>query len=298
MPNKSGEIKVNRSSIYDDLRAINSMDLTRNEIKVLICYRLEMDEASRQVRGKSQDELHEKCGLSKQKFSEASGSLQRRGLIVVQRFRNAPQTITVLALEMHEQPTLSGISANQEVLNSGYPDIGETGTPRKGDSGTPRKGGYEIYTAPVSAPKSAPERAHADELARQAYLAGRALKDGKVAKSARAIHEAIGELDGSRGLDYRDGLLTVTGEALETLERQFPRVDIAAVANKAAPDLRKSRPTYADCMAVLRKWAQYEIDFRRNRGSKGGEVIPFAVSPDTVRYAKPDFSEDVGVARA
>lgn len=148
-----GKIKAVCGFIYDDLRAIMGLDLNRNEIKVLITYRIEMDEATRQVRGKSQDVLRAKCGLSEQQFSSASGSLQRRGLIQVQRHRNAPQTVIIGALPMHEQP-LNPVapeirsSVNQEHGNSGNrnPETPETGTPENPVD--------DIYTAPVSAQES------------------------------------------------------------------------------------------------------------------------------------------------
>jgi hypothetical protein len=139
----------------------------------------------------------------------------------------------------------------------------------------------------------------ADRLARQAYLNGQALKGGLVAKSARAGGRTKGELDGSKGIRFADGELTVDDETAARLRDAFPGVDVAAVCDKAGPEVaRMSYPTRDCAFTVLRKWARCEAQNAARGKPARGEVIPFAVSPDTVRYAKPDFSEDVGVARA
>lgn len=279
-----GKIKAT-SSIFDDMRAIVAMDLSRNEAKVLSVYRLEMDEASRQVRGKSQDQLRELCGLSEQQFSSASGSLQRRGVVTARRMRNQPQIITVEPLEIpaevHEQPCLFVV-----------PKIGNSGNrnPENPETGSPETSGDDTKSAPESAPAKTTE---ADELARQAYLAGLAIKAGKAAKSARSIQRTKGELDGSRGITLIDGKLTVVNGSAATLAEEFPGIDLTAVCNRAAPDLSKtSYPSYGDAMAVLRKWAQIVVGDKAS-GRFGGQRnvhpadIPHVVASDTIRYAKP-----------
>lgn len=284
----SGKIKA-RASIFDDMRAIVAMDLSRNEAKVLSVYRLEMDEESRQVRGKSQDQLRELCGLSEQQFSSASGSLQRRGIVTARRMRNQPQIITVEPLEMpaevHEQPCLFVV-----------PKIGNSGNrnPEIPETGSPETSGDDSKSAPLSALESAPAKSdNADELARQAYLDGLAIKAGKTAKSARAIQRTKGELDGSRGITLIDGKLTVVNGSAATLADEFPGIDLTAVCNRAAPDLSKTPyPSYGDAMAVLRKWAQIVVgDKASGRFGSPRNVhpadIPHVVSPDTIRFAKP-----------
>lgn len=131
------------------------------------------------------------------------------------------------------------------------------------------------------------ERAQdADELHRIAYEAGLAIKGGKVAKSARAIQVAHGELDGARGIVFRGGKLSVSGDAEAELRADFPMIDIAAVANKAGPELRRfARPTYDDAMTVLRKWAQIATENNRSSSASRGEIVNFR--PTGVRYAKP-----------
>lgn len=284
----NGKIKA-KASIFDDMRAIVSMDLSRNEAKVLSVYRLEMDEESRQVRGKSQDQLRELCGLSEQQFSSASGSLQRRGIVTARRMRNQPQTITVEPIEMpeevHEQPCLFVV-----------PKFGNSGNrnPEIPETGSPETSGDDSKSAPLSAPESAQAKTdEADDLARQAYLDGLAIKAGKTAKSARSIQRTKGELDGSRGITLIDGKLTVVNGSAATLAEEFPGIDLTAVCNRAAPDLSKTPyPSHGDAMAVLRKWAQIAIENKAS-GRFGAPRnvhpadIPHVVSSDTIRYAKP-----------
>ena len=153
MPETAREINTKSRSVYDEMRAINQIDLTRNELKVWMVYRTEMDEGSRQVRGKPQDDLRALSGLGETQFRIASGSLQRRGLITCQRHRNAPQTITVNDPELHQEQRETRMSGYSEVPNSG-----PVGFPNSGPSGNPND---DIYTAPVSTPVSAPPRERA-----------------------------------------------------------------------------------------------------------------------------------------
>jgi DNA-binding Lrp family transcriptional regulator len=101
-------------------------------------------------------------------------------------------------------------------------------------------------------------RENADEIARQAYLAGLANKGGATAKSARASQRTRGELDGSRGITFtEDGEVIVVNGVRTKLLEAFPKLDIDAVCDRAAPDIAKlSYPRFADAMAALRKWAR------------------------------------------
>lgn len=138
-------------SIYDELRAFAAMDLTRNEMKVWLVYRAEMDEGCRQVRNKSGEQLRALTGLGQTQFRVASGSLQRRGLIDARRQRNAPQVITVPVPET----TVEDVRKVRTSGNSEVPNSGHSGFPNSGHSGNPNR---DIYTAPVTAPESAPSQ--------------------------------------------------------------------------------------------------------------------------------------------
>lgn len=83
------------------------------------------------------------------------------------------------------------------------------------------------------------------------------LKAGKAVKSMRARQRTKGELDGSEGIDFTNGKLTVVNGSAAGLLADFPGIDLAAVCDRAGPDLTKLRyPTADDAMAVLRKWAR------------------------------------------
>lgn len=113
------------------------------------------------------------------------------------------------------------------------------------------------------------ERASADEIARQAYLDGERIKQGLVAKSARAIQRCKGELDGSRGVTFTDGKLEVSNGTRAALEKDFPGVDLSAVCDRAGPEVAKfSYPTVADAVSVIRKWARIAGEDRRPVGAQ------------------------------
>ena len=153
-----------RKSIYVDMRCIVGLDLTRNEAKVLTIYRMEMDEATRQVRGKSQQLLRDLVGLSDKQFSVASASLCRRGLIDVHRLRNAPQTVTLQLLDqassMHLQWSISGTPEMPKPGTPGFPKSGNRNS-QSLETETPEYRGDDTKSAPESAPESAPQCAAA-----------------------------------------------------------------------------------------------------------------------------------------
>lgn len=147
--------------IYDDMRAIAGMDLTRNEAKVLTIYRLEMDEATGQVRGKTQDQLRAMTGLGRSQFSEASGSLQRRGIVTATRCRNAAQIVVINTDQLHQEVRETRTTGNPVIRDSGSPEIPDSGQPEIPDSGRPENPVHDYLSAPVSAPVSAPKGADA-----------------------------------------------------------------------------------------------------------------------------------------
>lgn len=104
-----------------------------------------------------------------------------------------------------------------------------------------------------------------DRVCREAYAQHAETKAGKTAKSARALRTS-GELDGSSGVTLIDGKLSIVNGSAAMLAKEFPGVDLAAVCNKAAPELMRHRyPTHADAMAVLRKWAEIARERPDNR---------------------------------
>lgn len=129
-------------SVYAEMRAILSLDLKPNELRVLMTYRLEMDEQSREVRGKTQDDLAAVAGLSRSQFSSANSALEKRGLIEVQKCPNAANRVSVNRMS--------------EFRTSGNPNIGHPEIPT---SGCPESE-HPLYNgSSISAPKSAPVRA-------------------------------------------------------------------------------------------------------------------------------------------
>lgn len=141
------------------MREICGLDLTQNELKVWLAYRAEMDEATRQVRGKGQDRLRELTGLGRTQFSVASGNLQRRGLISAFRQRNAPQIVTVAdpkTVNVESQ----AVRETRTFGSSEVPNSGRSEVPNSGRSGNPNDDSY--YTAPVSTPESSTRERDAD----------------------------------------------------------------------------------------------------------------------------------------
>ena len=108
-------------------------------------------------------------------------------------------------------------------------------------------------------PPSGGSPQNADELARKAYEAGLRTKGGATAKSGRAVQRTKGELDGSQGVLFDDGKLTLLNGTAAAMAAEFPGINLEAVANKAAPDIAKlGYPSRADALAVFRKHAQWD----------------------------------------
>jgi hypothetical protein len=107
----------------------------------------------------------------------------------------------------------------------------------------------------------------ANELARKAYEAGIKTKGGATAKSGRAVQRTKGELDGSQGVLFDDGKLTLLNGTAAMIAEEFPGIDLVAVANKAAPDIAKmSYPSRSDALAQIRKHAQWAIERKAPAG--------------------------------
>lgn len=80
-------------------------------------------------------------------------------------------------------------------------------------------------------------------------------------KNANSRNRPKGELDGSHGITFTGGKLTVVNGTLASLQAEFPGIDFSSVCNKAAPALAKlSYPTFEHAMATLRQYAQYAVD--------------------------------------
>jgi hypothetical protein len=118
----------------------------------------------------------------------------------------------------------------------------------------------------------------ADEIARRAYLNGELIKQGAVAKSARATRRAKGELDGSRGILFESGKLTVANGAAAELRQDFPGIDLAAVCDRAGPGItRMNHPSRDDAMAELRKWARIASESQQARKPRRNGVSRYAM---------------------
>lgn len=282
MADGSSEVK-NNTSVYQEIRDLLALGLSGNELKAALAYLLEKDESTRQVRGKTQEELRAVAGMSRTRFMDATSKLKSRGLVAVQKHRNGPATISV------------GRPGNRDVPNAERPGFGtsrkcDLGRPAFRDLGRPGNRDNVIYTAPVVGSSTAPECARessADELARQAYERGLEIKGGKVAKSARAVVAAQGELDGSKGITFADGKLTVDDSTAAEISRDFPGLDIAYVCTRAAPDLaRVNWPTRSQAMAVLRKWAGILSQDAAKNGKRLKPAAPPVTEPTAEELEK------------
>lgn len=142
-------------SIYDELRALAALDLTRNEMKVWLVYRAEMDEGARQVRGKTAETLRSKTDLGRAQFAAASAGLQAKGIIETRRQRNAAQIIVVPEL-VPECLDIQDVRKSRSSGKPGYLENPVSGSPGNPDAGSPGNPDHDIYAAPVSTPKTAP----------------------------------------------------------------------------------------------------------------------------------------------
>lgn len=87
---------------------------------------------------------------------------------------------------------------------------------------------------------------------------------GKGKNRARADWLPDDAPDGSHGLLFESGKLTVVNGLAAALAREFEGIDLTAVCNKAAPDIAKiPNPTHLDCVTILRRHCQYDLDYRR-----------------------------------
>lgn len=108
-----------------------------------------------------------------------------------------------------------------------------------------------------------------DQIHRMAMEAGHMIKGGTSAKSHRATSRARGELDGSGGVLFVDGKLTVLNGVRAALSNDFPGIDLQAVCDRAGSELTKLNwPTTSDAISCIRKWASYakEAAATKSRG--------------------------------
>jgi len=125
--------------------------------------------------------------------------------------------------------------------------------------------------APSEPAANAPPRSEADRLHREAYERGLRVKQGVAKKTSRPV----GELDGSRGIELRDGKLTVVNGTLSKLQEEFPGIDFVAVCNKAASKIVRERyPSFDAAMAAIRQYAQYEVEAAAKAPTNGRPSKP------------------------
>ena len=136
---------------------------------------------------------------------------------------------------------------------------------------------------PPTPPSGGSPQPDANELARKAYEQGIAIKGGTVAKSARAKQRTKGELDGSDGVLFDDGKLTLLNGTAAAMAAEFPGINLEAVANKAAPDIAKlGYPSRADALAVFRKHAQWD----RERQARPAPAKPVSAAESRLERGK------------
>jgi hypothetical protein len=197
--------------------------------------------------------LAEKFGWGEQELRTFLKALVTNGMVEINQSNgHFANVITICNYEKYQSAENAKDQASNQSLTSVQPVSNQIST--KGTSYTNNTPG---------------ERASADEIARQAYLDGERIKQGLVAKSARAIQRCKGELDGSRGVTFTDGKLEVSNGTRAALEKDFPGVDLSAVCDRAGPEVAKfSYPTVADAVSVIRKWARIAGEDRRPVGAQ------------------------------
>lgn len=115
---------------------------------------------------------------------------------------------------------------------------------------------------PLEDNNNTPLTPHAIEAMHQRALEqGAKTKGSAVAKSARAAKRMTGELDGSDGIRLENGKLTITNGRAVQFTNDFPGVDLAAVCDRAAPEvMRANYPTADQASAIIRKWARIAME--------------------------------------
>lgn len=275
---------VLQMSIYDEMRALASLDLTRNEMKVWLIYRAEMDEAARQVRGKTAECLRSKTDLGRAQFAAASAGLQAKGIIETRRQRNAAQVIFVPELkpESPESPDIQETHNSEKPGCPGNPAAGSPGFPAVGSPGNPD---HDILAAPVSTPKSTPTRERAGDDDLPSHV-----------KPVANWSQAFAQPGDSHGVELANGRLTlVNGTRTEWLERfdgDAKALDLALI--EAAGEIQPNSRSHSLKAQVLRALARKVRDRldrdRRYAAAASAKAAPKKPPPG----AKPTFNRTTG----
>lgn len=262
-------------SIYDEMRALAGLDVTRNEMKVWLVYRAEMDEDARQVRGKTAEVLRSKTNLGRAQFAAASAGLQAKGIIETRRQRNAAQVIFVpkLTPESLENPDI------RKAHNSGRPGCPENpvaGSPGIPVVGSPENPDHDIYTAPVSTPKSAPARECANDDDMPSHV-----------KPIENWSTAFAKPDANHGVEFSNGrLILVNGTRAEWLAQfdgDAKALELALIetAGEIQPNSR-SHSLKAQVMRSLARKVRDRLDRdRRYAAAASAKSAPKPPPPGT-----------------
>ncbi len=168
---------------------------------------------------------------------------------------------------------------------------GETSEP-KGETCEPPILEYSGVNQEKGRASAHPPRSEIDQIHRMAMEAGHLIKGGSAAKSNRASVRTKGELDGSGGVLFENGKLSVHNGVHALLTRDFPGIDLQAVCDRAGPEITKLRwPTTEDAVACMRKWASYAVE-QANRPRYGSSTpVPIPIKPPPPR--KPLTKEEI-----
>ena len=181
-------------------------------------------------------------------------------LVVVKQGGCGPGHTTEYRLDLQK---LDVLPRTKPDMSSPIRSDGVSSMPAKGDSQPKKgvtlsaKGDTLTPNSSLSVKEPSEDSPSVDELHRQDLEEGERLKAGAASKRARAMRRRKGELDGSKGIDYSNGKLTVFNGAAAALTADFPGIDIAAVCDRAGPEVaRFSYPSADDAMSVLRRHAR------------------------------------------
>lgn len=153
----------------------------------------------------------------------------------------------------------------------------------------------------LPAPRLPEGSADEDKLHRQwQAVTARAEQKGARPKSSpgAAALRAMGELDGSRGVLFKDGKLEIINGTAASLLLDFPGVDLAAVCNRAGPEVAKiSYPTFERAMPIIRRAAQFALEDAKKSGrSKPGSRLG-GRPVDQVAKSLPKEKQQAFIAR-
>lgn len=231
----------------------------------------------------SNEQFEDICGMSRPTATRGKRWLLENGYVTI-RAGDGRGLKSMFRMTLPVAPkgeTTDHVSDPKGETSDHLPDRkGETTDP-KGE--TPEQKGATRFPLNQEYPGSSQEgesasagphhRSETDEVHILAFQLGQQVKGGATAKSNRAVAKTTGELDGSGGVLFANGKLTVLNGVRAELMSEYPGIDIDEVCDRAGPDVSKiSYPAVDQAKAVLRKWARIQISDRADSAARRGKA--------------------------